>query len=157
MRRHLLLAILGLAGSGTLSAQQAGANDTAALLRGGFAEVSGWASRAAELVPADQYNYRPVPTVRTFGQLVGHLADAYNWYCAQAAGRQVEWSDAIEKSGANKAMLVQQLGQALDRCNAVYAGPGVLKPMLENVGHTSIHYGNMVTYIRMLRLVPPSS
>ena len=37
-----------------------------------------------DLVPADKYNYRPAPSVRTFGQLIGHIADSYNYNCAIA-------------------------------------------------------------------------
>lgn len=119
--------------------------------------MSDWASRAADLVPADRYGYRPLDTVRTFGQLIGHLADWFNYYCAVAAGRDVEWSDPIEKGVTDKAMLVQRLKQALDTCTPVYATGGRFRALVDNVGHTSIHYGNMVTYMRMMGLTPPSS
>src|SRR4030095_6244162 len=64
----------------SVSAQQSGANDAAAALRYGFGEVSGWVTKAADLVPADKYDYRPSPSVRTFGQLIAHIADAQNYY-----------------------------------------------------------------------------
>jgi uncharacterized damage-inducible protein DinB len=132
-------------------------NDAATLVRGGFAEVSAWVTKAAEAVPADKYSYKPVQTVRTFGQLVGHIADSYNWYCAQGAGRNIEWADPIEKGNTDKATLAAKLKQATDACNSVYAGKGALLPLLQNVGHTNLHYGNIVTYMRMLGLTPPSS
>jgi uncharacterized damage-inducible protein DinB len=157
MRRQLLLAAIGILGAGSAAAQQSSADDVGTELRRSFDQVSSWVTAAADLVPAERYGYRPAETVRTFGQLVGHLADAYNWYCAQAAGQNVAWADPVEKSGGDKSALVQQLKQALDRCNALYAGTGGIRPMIENVGHTSIHYGNMVTYIRLLGLTPPSS
>ena len=122
-----------------------------------FAEVSDWITRSAEMVPADKYSYRPAPTVRTFGQIVGHVADAYNYYCAQASGKKVQWSDPIEKGTTDKAMLASKLKQATDTCTATYASGGDLATLVENVGHTNLHYGNMITYIRMLGLVPPSS
>ncbi len=120
-------------------------------------EVSGWVTKAADLVPADKYSYRPAPSVRTFGQLVAHLVDASNWYCARAAGRGVQWSDATEKGNTDKATVVPKLKQALDACNSQYAGTGQAGPLLANIGHTSLHYGNVITYMRMLGLVPPSS
>jgi uncharacterized damage-inducible protein DinB len=125
--------------------------------RRGFVEVSGWVARAAELVPANRYDYRPVATVRTFGQLVAHVADAYQYYCARGAGRNVEWSDAIEKEAVTKDAIVRRLKQTADACTPAYAGTGPVAPLMENVGHTSLHYGNMITYIRMLGLTPPSS
>ncbi|MGH7714309.1 MAG: hypothetical protein ACREOG_23730, partial [Gemmatimonadaceae bacterium] len=90
-------------------------------------------------------------------QLIGHIADSYNWYCAQAAGRNVEWSDPIEKGSTDKATLTTKLKQATDACNTVYANKGVFLPLLQNVGHTNLHYGNIITYMRMMGLVPPSS
>jgi uncharacterized damage-inducible protein DinB len=123
----------------------------------GFTEVSGWVLRAAEVVPAARFGYRPVATVRTFAQLIGHLADSHNYYCARAGGKRVEWSDAIEKATADKATLVQKLKQSIDGCAAGYAGAGEIGPLTENFGHTNLHYGNMITYIRMLGLKPPSS
>jgi uncharacterized damage-inducible protein DinB len=109
------------------------------------------------MVPADKYSYKPAEPVRTFGQLVGHLADSFNYYCAVGAGRNVEWSDAIEKGVSDKAALVARLTQALGTCTAPYTSGGNFRALVDNVGHTSIHYGNMVTYLRMMGMTPPSS
>ena len=38
--------------------------------KAGFAEVNDWIVKSADMVPADKYNYKPVDTVRTFGQLI---------------------------------------------------------------------------------------
>jgi DinB superfamily len=140
------------------ASRQSGANDTAAALRYGFGEVSGWVTKAADLVPADKYDYRPSPSVRTFGQLIAHIADSHNYYCARAVrGRNVQWSDAVEKGSLDKATLGQKLKQSIDACNAVYAGSGEVGSLFGNIGHTNLHYGNIITYMRMLGLKPPSS
>jgi uncharacterized damage-inducible protein DinB len=131
--------------------------DAAAALRKSFGEVSGWVAKAADLVPADKYTYRPAQSVRTFGQLIAHVADAHNYYCARAAGRSVQWSDAIEKGSTDKAALAQKLKQSIDACNAAYGDGSQAGPLIENVGHTNLHYGNIITYMRMIGLVPPSS
>jgi hypothetical protein len=144
------------AGDEAAAGQQAGGADAAATLRKSFGEVSGWVTKAADLVPADKYTYRPAQSVRTFGQLIAHVADAHNYYCARAAGRNVQWSDAIEKGSTDKATLSEKLKQSIDACNAAY-GAGQVGPLVENVGHTNLHYGNIITYMRMLGLVPPSS
>jgi DinB family protein len=131
--------------------------DAGAALRNSFEDVSKWIAMAAEIVPAESYSYRPVPTVRTFGELVGHVADACNFACSHAAGRPVPWSDDAEKGPTDKASLAPKLKRALDGCTAAYAKSGDPGALLDNVGHTNLHYGNMITYIRMLGLVPPSS
>ena len=157
MSKTMLLGVSLLALSSSAAAQQPGANDAKAAMRKGFDDVSGWVTKAAELVPADKYSYKPVQTVRTFGQLVAHVVDSYAYFCAQAAGRMVEWGDPVEKGATDKASLAPKLKQATDACASTYGGTGAAGPLLDNVAHTSLHYGNMITYLRMLGLTPPSS
>ena len=151
------LAVLVLASS--VAAAQAAPpnpNDPRAMLHGGLREVGTWAEKGAELVPADKYTYKPVGTVRTFGELVAHIADGMNWYCANASGKKTEWSDAIEKGKTDKATVTAALKAAHANCHRV-TNDGQLKELMQNMAHTNLHYGNMITYIRMLGLVPPSS
>lgn len=131
----------------------------AVLLQKQFAEVSGWVTKSAELVPADKYGYTPIGTVRTFGQQIGHIADAYNYYCGRAAGRELEWAETVEKGPNDKVTLLAKLKMATDGCTAAFNGAnvGVAPPLLGTLGHTHLHYGNVIVYIRMLGLVPPSS
>ena len=132
--------------------------DISTELRNGFNEVNGWVTKAAEMVPADKYNYKPVDSVRTFGQLVAHITDSYNYFCANAAGTKVEWSEAVEKGGTDKDTLLPKLKEAVGRCNTAYSSSSAqFKPLFINVGHTSLHYGNIITYMRMMGLKPPSS
>jgi uncharacterized damage-inducible protein DinB len=138
-------------------AQRPDPNDAKAVARGGFNEVSAWVTKAADMVPADKYTYKPVATVRTFGQLVAHIADSYNWYCTNASGKKQEWADPVEKGATDKATVAAKLKQATDACNTVYAGNGQLLTLVQNIGHTNLHYGNIITYMRMMGLTPPSS
>ena len=127
-------------------------------LRNGFNEVNGWVTAAAEMVPAEKYNYRPADTVRTFGQLIAHVTDSYNYFCAHAVGNKVEWSTPIEKGNTDKDTLLPKLKEAVGKCNAAYGSPnGQFRPLFTNVGHTNLHYGNIITYLRMMGLKPPSS
>jgi uncharacterized damage-inducible protein DinB len=145
-------------GAGTpAGAQQPRAGEMAPGFLHGFTEVSGWVIKAAELVPADKYSYRPAASVRSFGQQIAHIADSYNYFCATAAGRKVQWSDAIEKGSTDKAALVQKLKQSTGECSAAYVATGHAAPLMANIAHTNLHYGNIITYMRMLGLVPPSS
>ncbi len=138
-------------------AQQPPAGEMAKGFLHGFTEVSGWVTKAADLVPADKYSYRPVASVRTFGQLIGHIADGYNYFCATASGKKVQWSDAIEKGTTDKAALVQKLKQSTAACNAAYVATAQSGQLVNNIAHTNLHYGNISTYMRMLGLTPPSS
>jgi len=134
------------------------APDVSTEVRNGFNEVNDWVTKAAEMVPAEKYSYRPVDTVRTFGQLIAHVTDSYNFFCARGAGNKVEYTDAVEKGGTDKDTLLPKLKEAVGKCNAAYSSANPqLRPLFTNVGHTSLHYGNIITYLRMMGLKPPSS
>lgn len=156
MKIALSVSVAALALAGSAMAQQP-AGDAGAALRKHYADVVSLLTKSADLVPADKYDYRPVSTVRTLAQLVGHLADSHNYYCAAASGQKVDWADPIEKGISDKATLVRKLKESNDLCTRVYGGAGKVDVMIENVAHTNHHYGNMVTYVRMLGLVPPES
>ncbi len=124
----------------------------------GFVEVNDWVVKSAEMVPADKYNYKPTDGVRTFGQLIAHITDSYNYFCARGVGNKVEWSDPVEKGTTDKDTLMPKLKEAIGRCTAAYDGKASqFGPLFANVGHTSLHYGNIITYMRMMGLKPPSS
>jgi len=148
---------LGRAAVPNLAAPTTAADTIAKVMQGGYAQVSGWITRAAQMVPPDKYAYRPVGTVRTFGQLLGHVVDGYTYYCGRGSGKNVEWGTVNEKGAVDKAALATKLKQASDACSAAYTNAKELPPLLENIAHASLHYGNIVTYMRMLGLVPPSS
>ena len=151
------LGVIGilLLSAGYAAAQPAG--DAAKVVRSGFDEVSGHIMKAAELVPADKYTYQPTKDVRTFGQLLAHIIDGYNYFCAVGSGKKVEWSDAAEKGATDRATLTQKLKQATSGCQTVYGGSGNIGELIRNNEHTNLHYGNIITYLRMMGLKPPSS
>jgi uncharacterized damage-inducible protein DinB len=139
------------------AAQPQGGGDAVAAVRAGLAEVNGWIAKSAALVPPDKYAYKPVATVRTFGQLVAHIIDGYNYYCGRAAGGATQWSDASEKGATDKAALATKLKTAQDACTRTYAGTPQIGHAMANIAHSNLHYGNMITYLRMMGLTPPSS
>jgi hypothetical protein len=98
-----------------------------------------------------------VPSVRTFGQLVAHIADAYHYSCAHAAGRAVQWADPIERGATDKTTVAAKLKEATAACGAALDNTANIDAIVEAVAHTNLHYGNIVTYMRMLGLTPPSS
>ncbi|HXB26110.1 MAG TPA: DinB family protein [Gemmatimonadaceae bacterium] len=135
--------------------------------------VIGYVTAAAEQVPDSSYSYRPVPTVRTFGQLVAHIAGSQDMFCAQALGEQAHASDEIERTITDKAALVAALEASTAHCRKAYAMTdadamkrtvktfagerSALWALLYSTVHDNEHYGNIVTYMRMLGMVPPSS
>jgi len=128
---------------------------------------------AADAVPESEYGFKPTPQVRSFGEIVGHIADAQNFFCGVAGGGNPEYADTIEKGKTSKADLVKALKDSVAKCDAVYStttpanvlelekmGKGdALRGMflMDNVSHDNEHYGNIVTYMRLKGHVPPST
>jgi uncharacterized damage-inducible protein DinB len=129
--------------------------------------------RAAEEMPDSAYGFKPSPDVRNFGQQVAHVADDQYNLCAPAKGevRQAAYTD-IENRLSKKTDLVPALKAAFAYCDGAYDaltdatgatmvtfGKGRTRfGMLNwNLWHTWEHYGNIVVYLRMNGLVPPSS
>lgn len=153
--RTLAAATLSLAAA-SLPAQSV-PDGSAKLLQDSFAEVSGWILQTAEIVPAERYTYRPTAGVRTVGELLAHITDAYHYYCANAAGQRTAWTPATEKQGPHdKVTLQPKLKAATETCATAYQR-GAPLPLLHNITHATLHYGNLVTYLRTMGLTPPSS
>lgn len=128
--------------------------------------------KSAQEMPEENYSFKPVSTVRTFGQLVGHAADSQYEFCSAVIGDGKE-SPGIEKGKTSKADLIQALQDSFAYCDQAYnkmtdaQAAEMIKffghdaPKLSilsfNIAHSMEHYGNMVTYLRIKGLVPPSS
>ena len=151
----------------------AGTSGTVASVRAGLDTAKGYLIKAAEQVPEDMYAFKPVPTVRSMGELFGHIADANFMICGMASGQKPTMS-GIEKSKKTKADLQAALAESFTFCEAAFDGltearahesvkfflPGAhtrLGVLTFNTAHDFEHYGNIVTYMRMKGLVPPSS
>jgi uncharacterized damage-inducible protein DinB len=136
-------------------------------------QTKGYILKTAEVVPENLYSYKPTPEVRSIGQLLGHIADATNSICGNAGGGKVAPLGA-EKSMTTKAQLTKALQDAFAACDKVIAGMtdaqaaettkffvggqatrGMI--IAFNTSHNMEHYGNLVTYMRMNKIVPPSS
>jgi uncharacterized damage-inducible protein DinB len=138
-----------------------------------YSEVKANILKTAEQVPADKYSYQPTPQVRTLGQILAHIADAQNNVCAAAVGDVKRYADTVEKTATTKAAITTALKASFDACDAAYAkttdaalarnttvfgSPASIAYALTlNASHDWEHYGNLVTYMRMLGMVPPSS
>jgi uncharacterized damage-inducible protein DinB len=137
-----------------------------------YTMLSGVVIAAAEKMPEENYSFKPTPDVRSFGQLVGHLADAQYFFCSSVTG-ETKPAGSAEKSKTSKAELVAALKDAVAYCSKTYAGMtdakgsemtkmmnmdfAKLTVLSANTAHDYEHYGNMVTYMRLKGIVPPTS
>ena len=133
-------------------------------------------TRATEAMPDAKFSFKPVDTVRTYGQIVAHVAGANYIFCAAARGDKAPFAeDHFEKTATTKAAIAKALADSMAYCDTAYqslddrrAAEMVAAPfgsgkaarasaLIGNTGHLQEHYGNLVTYLRINGIVPPSS
>jgi uncharacterized damage-inducible protein DinB len=134
--------------------------------------IIGNLNQAADELPESMYAYRPTPDVRSAGELFAHVAGSQKMYCAMALGDKAPDEGDVEKTAKTKAAIVAALKESNAYCERAYAqsddkvnGPvdifGQQHPryyaLIANASHDGEHYGNIVTYMRLNKLVPPSS
>jgi uncharacterized damage-inducible protein DinB len=154
-----------------VSAQMNHDDGSVAGIRSLYQSVRGNIVAAAEQMPEDKYSFKPTPEVRSFGEILGHVANAGYMFCAPVRGEQAPSKPDAEKLGS-KAEIVAALKASFEYCDQAYqvdamAGGEALQffgqPHTKlsvlgfNMGHDFEHYGNLVTYLRINGMVPPSS
>ena len=162
----LCLSSLGLA-------QNAASNPQLASAKAIYDQLKGNILKSTDKIPETKYTYKPSDDVRTIAQLFMHIADSQYLICGTAKeGKGV--SRGIEKSDLKtKAEIVKALQDAFAYCDGTYAGltdassaamvqffgqdRTKLAILSLNTAHSYEHYGNLVTYMRMNGIVPPSS
>lgn len=173
MRKLLFLILVSLIALPAVSQEkQSSDNPFSASNKHGYERTKGILLRSAEKMPEENYAFKPVDTVRSYGQIIGHLADAQYLFCSLASGEKNPGLN-IEKTKTSKADLVAALKDGFAYCDKVYDsmtdaastqkvkffGNEISKfgALSLNIGHNMEHYGNLVTYMRIKGIVPPTS
>jgi len=155
-----------------VSAQDIPANPLVTVSKNIYAISKNDVLGSVDKIPDELWSFQPTKDVRTVAQLFAHIADGQYEFCGVAAeGKSV--SKDIEKTHKTKAEIVPALKDAFAYCDATYAkmtdagaaelvsffGMRITKlgAMDFNTAHNMEHYGNLVTYMRINSIVPPSS
>jgi uncharacterized damage-inducible protein DinB len=177
MRRSLI--ILAIAAAPLGAQQSAPANFGVSTAKGVFMVPAGYVRRALEQTPDSLLSFRPTPDIRSLGELFAHVADGEHLFCSLALGEPM-MDAGIEKAfktgtgtrAQKKAAIQDGLRTAMGHCDKAYAQQdaavqGMLNFFGNNVSrmftlqmngaHDFEHYGNIVTYLRLKGIVPPSS
>ena len=170
-RSFLLLAIVA---TPLLAQEQQGADPSRAAVaaaRSSWMSAHNYIVRSAEQMSEADFAFKPVATVRSFAQIVAHVADDEMGWCAQILGEPLKQTQ-FEKRLTAKTDVVKAIRDAGTYCEKAYAmtdaqAGGVttiwggqqpkIKGLMDNAAHDWEHYGNIVTYLRIKGLVPPSS
>jgi uncharacterized damage-inducible protein DinB len=171
-------ALLILALTAPLLAQQKPPQTFPGYLQGQYATLKRNITGSAEKMPAEHFSFRPSPDVRTYAELFGHTMQAQYGYCSTVKGAaNPTIGKELEKLVTDKAGVIQMVKDAFEYCDGVFATltsenaleiltagtpPNQRRLARANqltmlVVHGNEHYGNLVTYMRMKGIVPPSS
>ena len=168
MKRISILSLtIACAGSGVLSAQD---NPFTADVKSSYNGIKGTLTKAAEKMPEENYSFKTVPAVRTYGEMIGHIADIQTLLCGLVKGEQKKGTAAGKTS---KADLQAELKASFAYCDTVFDsmtdkdgatkvkmfGRDMTKLGVLNfvVVHDNEMYGNLVAFLRIKGIVPPSS
>lgn len=130
-------------------------------------------TQAAEEMSEEDYAFKPTPEVRSFGQVLAHVADTNYWFCS-TVNREMSPVSKIENTKTTRADIQTALTESFEYCEAAYAAmadTARAKTMVEFMGkprpamvvlnfrtyHSLLHWGNAITYMRLRGKVPPST
>jgi uncharacterized damage-inducible protein DinB len=169
MKRLLLL--LALLPAPALAQGGADANTAVGGVASTYRQAMTYIIAAAEQMPEADFGFKPTPEVRSFGQVVGHIANAQFMICSAALGEASPATQNYEQV-TDKAALIEGLRGSSAVCDRAYAMSDEsalqvvqlfgqertrLAVLVLNAAHDFEHYGNLVTYLRLKGMVPPSS
>lgn len=126
--------------------------------------------RSAEKAPEDVYSFKPTPDIRSFAEVLDHVADAQMRACSAALGEQKS-ANAMGKS--SKADVTAVLKASFEECDKAYDAltdatatemvksfrgeRPKLAALMGNVAHDNEQYGILTVYMRLKGIIPPSS
>jgi uncharacterized damage-inducible protein DinB len=147
----------------------------ASVVKSMYATIRRNLTEAAQAMSEEEYAYKPTPQVRSFGEIISHVAAGNLLFCSQAKGEVPKFPSNM-MSMTKKADVVKLLNDALTYCDSAYADTTdqnfgtVMKVMgskpsettrgailFFNTTHNNEHYGNIVVYMRLKGHVPPST
>jgi uncharacterized damage-inducible protein DinB len=132
---------------------------------------------SAEKMPAEHFAFKPAPEVMTYAGLLGHIIDVQYIFCNAVRGGANPAADRALDKLTDKAALGPAVKEAFAYCDDAFAAltnENALElvtigtaPNQRHVAranqltmvltHGNEHYGNLVTYMRIHGIVPPSS
>jgi hypothetical protein len=168
MRMLVLTAILAASAAG----QTATASPQVESAKKFYDYVKSLILKSADKMPEDKYPFKPAPEVMSYGLMLAHLANAQFYQCSTAMGEKTI-DKGFHESLHTKAQILAGLKEGFAYCDAAYAkltdassaeivnffGTRVTKlaGLYNNTSHLWEHYGNLVTYMRINGIVPPTS
>jgi hypothetical protein len=129
--------------------------------------------KAAEKMPADQFQFKPTPDVRTYARIVNHITEAQVSSCGAVNGTAAADRMKTPSDTADKDAILEGLKASFAECDKAYgsttdtnftemlaAGPAKRSRaglLWGNVSHDNEQYSALSMYLRLKGLAPPTS
>jgi hypothetical protein len=161
--RAAVAAVLVLFVVAVTRGQQRQPPDPAKALTNSLTSVNKQILDMAEDFPAEKYGFRATPEVRSFGEVIVHAMSGTVYAAKAGRGENVQWTEIDPKGFKDKAAIVDAFKKAVADCEAsLKATPATRfasspQPWLSVIEHTGEHYGQLVVYYRLNKMVPPAS
>ena len=169
----LILLLIGMAGV----RDGAAANSISDEVRSHWKGTRNIMLTIAAAVPEDKYDFKPVPEVRSFREMLMHMVTDTHLHIGYVGGVSREESDRLTKKYANlktRAEFLGALGESYDYGDKILADlndqnalemvSGMrgermsrMSAYLHALNDIIDHYGNLVVYLRLNGIVPPST
>jgi uncharacterized damage-inducible protein DinB len=136
-----------------------------AVLIGRWEQASRKMAELAEVIPPDRLDSQPLAGIRSFGDVLRHVA-FWNQYVADTLNGKQAADDGNELPQAKysaKASILEALKSSSEdvakalRENRTALDCKTTELIMTFVAHTSEHYGQLVVYTRLLGIAPPAS
>src|SRR5580704_13627389 len=142
MKRFSILSLMIACAAAGVFAQD---NPFSADVKSSYNYAKDTLTKAAEKMPAESYSFKTVPAVRTYGEMIGHIADVQTALCGLVKGEQKKGTAAAKTS---KADLQAELKASFAYCDAVF------ESMTDKDGATKVKmFGRDMTKLSVLNLV----
>ncbi len=113
--------------------------------------------------PADKYDFKLKPEMRSFGDVIVHVSSGLVYAAKKGRGENVKWDEFDPKNYKGKEAIVALLEKSISDADATFkAVPEAnfarsVQPWLAVLEHAGEHYGLLVAYYRANGIVPPES
>jgi hypothetical protein len=156
------LFVLGIAVV-TRGQQQKQPPDPAKVLAAQLTSITNRVLEMAQDFPAEKYDFKATPEVRSFREVIVHAMSGTVYAAKAGRGETVQWTELDPNNYKDKAAVVTAFKKiAADLDASLKATPATRfasspDPWLSVIEHTGEHYGQLVVYYRLNKMIPPAS
>jgi len=169
MNRYFTM-IFAAALTGAVSVQSQAADPLSSEAKQAYNQIKGNILKMAEVMPEENYSFKATPEIRTFGQLIGHIADSQMGNCSAVNGAMKQLGASSKTSKADLVAALKESNAECDKAFAALTDANAAEMVKTRRGersrlgtlvgvttHDNEEYGYTAVYLRLKGIVPPST